>query len=82
VTAWLGNSEPVAAKHYLQVTDEHFRRAANALQKGRESACMVSEGPVTDESNSTPCAMKNADSSLCNDIGVATHARGESNRFS
>lgn len=28
VCQWIGNSEPVAAKHYLQVTDEHFRRAA------------------------------------------------------
>jgi hypothetical protein len=27
VCKWIGNSEPVAAKHYLQVTDEHFRRA-------------------------------------------------------
>jgi len=24
VCAWIGNSEPIAAKHYLQVTDEHF----------------------------------------------------------
>ena len=27
VCAWMGNSEPVAKKHYLQVTDEHFERA-------------------------------------------------------
>jgi hypothetical protein len=27
VCAWIGNSQPVAAKHYLQVTDEHFARA-------------------------------------------------------
>ena len=27
VTAWIGNSEAVARKHYLQVTDEHFERA-------------------------------------------------------
>ena len=27
VCAWLGNSEAVAAKHYLQVTAEHFARA-------------------------------------------------------
>lgn len=26
--AWIGNSEKVARKHYLQVTDEHFRAAA------------------------------------------------------
>ena len=27
VCKWLGNSQPVAAKHYLQVTDEHFEKA-------------------------------------------------------
>jgi len=27
VVAWLGNSQLVAAKHYLQVTDEHFAKA-------------------------------------------------------
>jgi len=30
VCAWLGNSQPVAAKHYLQVTDEHFDQAVKA----------------------------------------------------
>ena len=28
VCAWLGNSEPVAMRHYLHVTDEHYRKAA------------------------------------------------------
>lgn len=28
VCDWIGNSQPVAAKHYLQITDDHFRRAA------------------------------------------------------
>ena len=44
VTAWLGNSQPVALKQYLQVTDEHFARAlepaeddAEALQKPLQS---------------------------------------------
>jgi integrase len=27
VCAWIGNSQPIAAKHYLQVTDQHFDRA-------------------------------------------------------
>jgi integrase len=27
VCGWIGNSQPVAAKHYLQLTDEHFTRA-------------------------------------------------------
>lgn len=29
VCAWIGNSQPVAAKHYLQVTDAHFERAVS-----------------------------------------------------
>lgn len=36
VTAWLGNTPEIARKHYLQVTDEHFREAAtpcSALQR-------------------------------------------------
>ena len=28
VCAWIGNSQNVAAKHYLQVTDEHYASAA------------------------------------------------------
>ena len=28
VTQWMGNSELIAARHYLQVTSEHFRKAA------------------------------------------------------
>jgi integrase len=41
VTAWMGNTEVVAARHYLQVTDADFARAANALHSvgagGRQS---------------------------------------------
>lgn len=31
VTAWLGNTELVASKHYLQVTDQHFENARGAI---------------------------------------------------
>ena len=31
VCAWLGNSQPVAMKHYLQVHDEHFARAIRGV---------------------------------------------------
>ena len=30
VCAWIGNSQKVAAKHYLQVTDDHFEKASRA----------------------------------------------------
>jgi len=50
VCKWIGNSKPVAAEHYLQLTDEHFDRAIqeqptiiekaahNAAQKLHETA--------------------------------------------
>ena len=39
VTAWLGNSQLIAAKHYLQVTDEHFAKATqNPTQRATEIA--------------------------------------------
>ncbi len=39
VCAWIGNSEAVAKKHYLQVTDENFEKALqNALQYPSETA--------------------------------------------
>ena len=37
-SAWIGNSQVVAAKHYLQVTDEHFERASEALQNPVQNA--------------------------------------------
>jgi len=44
VCKWIGNSQPVAARHYLQLTDEHFERAAGcaahpkAAQKAAQKA--------------------------------------------
>ena len=43
VTAWLGNSAPVAMKHYLQVTDEHFARAAAVEKAAQNQAQSASE---------------------------------------
>lgn len=43
VTAWIGNSQLVARKHYLQVTDEHFARAAqNAAHEAQKEAQQTS----------------------------------------
>ncbi|MCE9607586.1 MAG: site-specific integrase [Planctomycetia bacterium] len=33
VCAWIGNSEAVARKHYLQVTDDHFAKASGQAVK-------------------------------------------------
>lgn len=43
VCAWIGNSQPVAVKHYLQVTDEHFARAAKG---GAKSGAKAVQNPV------------------------------------
>ncbi|MFC1635169.1 tyrosine-type recombinase/integrase [Planctomycetota bacterium] len=58
VCAWIGNSRKVAREHYLQVTDEHFERAAqlpketdevvqNAAQQNPAEPCTVSH-PITE----------------------------------
>ena len=39
VVKWLGNSEAVAKRHYLQITDEHFRQAVDtAIRAGSDAA--------------------------------------------
>jgi integrase len=43
INAWLGHSGAVAAKHYLQVTDEHWERAGNF--------CPPTCPPITKENN-------------------------------
>jgi integrase len=43
VTAWIGNSATIAAKHYLQVTDADFDRA---VQGGAESGAVAVRNPV------------------------------------
>ena len=42
VCAWIGNSQPVAAKHYLQVRDEDFDRAT-LPRGGAESGALGAE---------------------------------------
>ncbi len=47
VTSWIGNSEAVAKKHYLQVTDAHFNRGVaepcSALQNALQYMSMSTE---------------------------------------
>ena len=42
VTEWIGNSQPVALKHYLQVTDEDYERASSLPNGAPE----VAQNPV------------------------------------
>ena len=38
VCAWIGNSQPIAAKHYFQVIDAHFARAVEGPESGAAPA--------------------------------------------
>jgi hypothetical protein len=47
VCAWIGNSQAVAAKHYLQVTEPHFEKATQTMHDSGDSQCPASsEGLV------------------------------------
>ena len=43
VTAWIGNSAPIAARHYLQVTDTDFDAA---LQRDADSDAQPTQNPT------------------------------------
>ena len=57
-TAWLGNSLQVAAKHYLQLTDEHFERALKSDPKAAQNAAQYAHGSnrkTREHSADNPC---------------------------
>ncbi|MAE61003.1 MAG: integrase [Planctomycetaceae bacterium] len=55
VCAWIGNSQVIAAKHYLQVTEDHFAQAAqggalhNAMQHPAAQGCTEHQNTSRDE---------------------------------
>ena len=50
VCAWIGNTQPVAQKHYLQVTDEHFQRASTGGAKsGAQAAQNTAQQPAAEK---------------------------------
>jgi hypothetical protein len=73
VCAWIGNSQSIAAKHYLQVTEEHVRQAAekaaqNPTQQPAARGCNNLQESTPDaaktaiylalRSDATPCDSK------------------------
>ncbi len=61
VCSWIGNSQPIAAKHYLQVTDEHFERAIGDGEAGKAAQNPAQQPPAnTREASQEPdVKMKN-----------------------
>ena len=68
VCEWIGNSPLTAAKHYLQVTDEHFKQAVqNPVQKSAAPACIRSQEDNTNGPKSAICGPVRGDAKSCND---------------
>ncbi len=54
ICKWIGNSQPVAAQHYLQLTDEHFERAIEpAAVGGTQAAQNAAQQPHEATGNGT-----------------------------
>ena len=53
VVAWLGNSRAVAQKHYLQVTDDHFKLAAGGAESGAVEAQNEAQQPAAEPRTET-----------------------------
>ena len=80
VSAWIASSVPVAARHDLQVTDEHFRQAArNAAQKpsagGRNESKPAPPAERTDDVTSVPFEDLREHAALCEGPGNASNGR-------
>ena len=54
VTKWIGNSQFVALKHYLQVTDDDYERAASASDRADEAVQDPVQNPVQ-QAHALPC---------------------------
>ena len=72
--AGIGNSEAVAAKHYLQLTDEHFQLVIqpsagslqNPVQYPADSSRMVSQGQGGVEGETAFCGPIQKNAAPCN----------------
>ena len=76
VCTWIGNSTLIAQKHYLQVTDADFKRAAQGAAQALQKA--LQQAPAPDCTVSQPaCAYPQAEAEV---IGIA--GSSEMPRFS
>ncbi len=58
VCEWIGNSQAVAAKHYLQVTEDHFREAAGPAAGAAQNPAQHAHAGSGGESQSSTTAQK------------------------
>ena len=64
VCSWIGNSALVAQKHYLQVTPEHFERAAKSGAPALQNPVQHPAAPVRTDSHEKQEALENQGSML------------------
>ncbi|GEM_PF-137093 len=84
VCAWIGNSERVAAKHYLQVTEAHFQSGAKSGAVAVQIPVQQASAPLRTVSQDSPegvgvaglCEPVRLDASACS---VKDYPRQESN---
>ena len=72
VCAWIGNSQAVAAKHYLQTTDEHYERALH-MRCSRPQNSPASSRKTTAASEKNPakhCVSRGIASAVVGDTGL------------
>ncbi len=71
VCAWIGNTERIAAKHYLQVTDDYFAAAAGgaaAQNPAQHRAADARTRPQEDERSSPDCGPVQVVAAECGDM--------------
>ncbi len=84
VAKWLGNTVEVATQHYLQVTEDHFRRAAKSGAVALQNSVQQPAAPTSTEWQAEPestqksgfCELVRLDANPC---GVVDYPRQESN---
>ena len=77
VSAWIVNTERIAAKHYLQVTDDHFESGARIgtgskpVRYGTESTRTASRTKNDSNANEPECKEKRPHAKTCDRSGWA-----------
>jgi integrase len=67
VSEWLGNSPQIAAKHYLQVTEDHFKKAVHfPVQHLAAQGHFVSHNEMDENDELTYCQTAQKDATPCN----------------
>jgi integrase len=74
VAKWMGHSESIANRHYLKVTEDHFRRAAKEPTGVVQKA--VQSGAETERNAAQAPPEKPANAALCDDVDIKDTPKG------